>query len=352
LARLGGDEFAIIQTAPTGADIGPGEGAIGLANRIADELTKPFYIEGQTVVIGTSIGIALAPDDGSDPDVLLKRADLALYEAKSAGRGCHRFFDQRMTLAADQAQRLESDMRQALDAGAFALHYQPYVDVATERVQGVEALVRWPHPTLGMISPGDFIPLAEATGLIVPLGRWIIQQACKDAARFPDHIKVAINLSAVQIGRTDLLESIVGAIAEAGLRAGRLEIEVTESVFLERNTSALTFLHQLKGMGVSIALDDFGTGYSSLSYLKAFPFDKIKIDQSFIHDMVDRDDCAAIVRSVIELGRSLNMTTTAEGVETQLQFDMIRAAGATFAQGYLFGRPVPNPFPVQGSRPI
>jgi len=303
-------------------------------------LIEPFKIDGHSVVIGTTIGIALAPDDGSDPENLLKCADLALYEAKSAGRGCYRFFDPQMTFAADQAQRLEADMHRALDSGEFELHYQPIFDVANNRICGVEALVRWQHPTLGLVSPADFIPLAEATGLIVPLGAWVLQQACRDASHFPRHIKVAVNLSAVQFRKSDLLDTILCAMVDAGLPADRLEVEVTESVLLDKDVSCLTLLHHLKGMGVSIALDDFGTGYSSLGYLKVFPFDKIKIDRSFIKDMLEREDCAAIVRSVIELGRSLNMTTTAEGVETELQFEMIRAAGATFAQGYFFGHPV------------
>ena len=340
LARLGGDEFAIVQSSPREAGLNPRERAVILASRIIDELTQPFKIDGHSVVIGTSIGMALAPDDATDPEDLLKRADLALYDAKSAGRNCYRFFDPRMTLAAERSQRLEADMRHALDAGEFALHYQPVVDVATEQVRGVEALLRWQHPTLGLLAPGDFVPLAEATGLIVPLGEWVIQQACRDASRWPAHIKVAVNLSAVQFRKSGLLDTILSAMVCSGLLASRLEVEITESVLLEKKASHLTLLHQLKSVGVSVALDDFGTGYSSLSYLKMFPFDKIKIDRSLIKDMAEREDCAAIVRSIIELGRSLKMATTAEGIETEAQFGMIRAAGATLAQGYLFGRPV------------
>jgi diguanylate cyclase (GGDEF)-like protein len=347
LARFGGDEFAVVHaeaqerpeagTPATDARAG----AIALANRILEAFKPPFELDGHTVHVGTSIGIALAPGDGIDPENLLKKADLALYETKSTGRNGYTFFDPRMTAVVAERQEIEADLRLALERGEFELHYQPMVDVRSRAIAGVEALLRWRHPQHGLVNPARFIPIAESTGLIIPLGEWVLRQACRDAKHLPDHIKVAVNLSAVQFRKCNLADTVVRALADTGLPPECLEVEVTETVLLEKETDYIATLHRLKEIGVSVALDDFGTGYSSLSYLKLFPFDKIKIDRSFIKDMAERADCAAIVCSVIGLGRSLDMITTAEGVETQAQLDMIRAAGVTLAQGYLFGRPCP-----------
>jgi diguanylate cyclase (GGDEF)-like protein len=347
LARFGGDEFAIIHAAAGGTkERNRGrdhrrDGSIALANRILEAFKTPFEIDGHKMYVGTSIGIALAPDDGTESEDLLKKADLALYETKAGGRNGFTFFDPRMTAAVAERHAIEADMRLGLARGEFELHYQPVIDVRTHAVAGVEALVRWRHPAHGLIPPARFIPLAESTGLIIPLGEWVLRQACRDAMSWPAHITIAVNLSAVQFRKCNLLDAVQRALIDSGLPPARLEVEVTETVLLEKDTDHIALLHRLKEIGVSVALDDFGTGYSSLSYLPMFPFDKIKIDQSFIKDMAKRADCAAIVCSVIGLGRSLDMITTAEGVETEEQFEIVRAAGVTLAQGYLFGRPCP-----------
>jgi predicted signal transduction protein with EAL and GGDEF domain len=347
LARLGGDEFAVIQTAPRDAtertDIAAvhKRAASDLASRILEILAVPFELGGNTVFIGSSIGVAMAPEDGADPEDLMKKADLALYEAKSDGRNRFFFFTSEMTRIADQRHRLEADMRAGLDRGEFVLHYQPIIDVWTRKVVCVEALVRWRHPEHGLMLPDEFVPLAEETSLINQLGAFVLEQACHDATSWPDHVKVAVNLSATQFRNADFLDTVLGALIAPELPPRRLEVEVTETVLLAKETDCIALLHQLRSLGISVALDDFGTGYSSLSYLKRFPFDKIKIDKSFTNDITERADCAAIVSSIIGLGRSLDIGTIVEGVETERQFEMIRAAGATFAQGYLFGRPVP-----------
>jgi diguanylate cyclase (GGDEF)-like protein len=347
LARFGGDEFAIIHPAtddtglPDNSREHRRDGTIVLANRILEAFKTPFEIDGHKMYVGTSIGISLAPDDGTESEDILKKADLALYETKAGGRNGFTFFDARMTAAVAERHEIEADMRLGLARGEFELHYQPVIDVRTRSVSGVEALVRWRHPAHGLIPPARFIPLAESTGLIIPLGEWVLRRACQDAMSWPSHISVAVNLSAVQFRKCNLLDAVRRALTDSGLPPARLEVEVTESVLLEKDTDHIELLHRLKEIGVSVALDDFGTGYSSLSYLTMFPFDKIKIDQSFIKDMAERADCAAIVCSVIGLGRSLDMTTTAEGVETEEQFEIIRAAGVTLAQGYLFGKPCP-----------
>jgi diguanylate cyclase (GGDEF)-like protein len=344
LARFGGDEFAIVHAIPrSNEETGDTRHAssIALANRILDAFKAPFDVDGHKMYVGTSIGIALAPDDGSNAEDLLKKADLALYETKATGRNGLTFFHPRMTEAVAERREMEFDMRVALARSEFELHYQPIVDVRSRAVSGVEALMRWRHPEHGLVGPARFIPLAETTGLIIPLGEWALQQACRDAMRLPADVTVAVNLSAAQFRKGNLIETIRRALTDSGLPAGRLEVEVTESVLLEKDTDHIAMLHRLKKLGVSVALDDFGTGYSSLSYLKLFPFDKIKIDQSFIKDMAERADSAAIVCSVIALGRSLDITTTAEGVETKAQLELVRAAGVTLAQGYLFGKPCP-----------
>ena len=337
LARLGGDEFAILQE----GERDQRDAATMLAARVIEVIAKPFDLDGRKVSVGTSIGIALAPQDGIDADELLKKADLALYRTKSAGRNGFNFFDASMTAEADARHQLESEIREAIARSEFELFYQPVVDVATREVCAAEALVRWRHPTKGLVAPDRFISLAEDTGLIVQIGAWILQKACSDAAAWPTPIKLAVNLSPMQFRKGDVFDLILCALVDSGLPPERLEVEITESVLLENETSYRVLLQQLKNIGVSIVLDDFGTGYSSLGYLTTFPVDKIKIDKTFTHGLLRRADCAAIVASVLTLARGLDIETTAEGVETEEQFEMLRAAGVTMAQGYLFGRPRP-----------
>jgi len=335
-ARFGGDEFAILQ-----AEEGDQrENAIVLAKRLQATLCEPYQIEGHQIVIGISIGVALAPAHGTSQIELLKNADLALYRAKS-GRLGYQFYQPEMDSDARLRRELEIDLREAVAKKEFVLHYQTIVDVASRRVCGVEALVRWNHPRRGLLGPDRFIPIAEELGLIIPIGEWILWQACQDAAAWPDDVRLAVNLSPVQFRSGNLLTCVTDALVDAGLCPSRLELEVTESVLLENNVESLAVLHQLKASGVHIVLDDFGTGYSSLSYLRMFPFDKIKIDRSFVAEFSSRADCAAIVCAVTGLGRMLQLDTTAEGVETAEQFELLRAAGCTQAQGYLLSRPVP-----------
>ena len=346
VARLGGDEFAIIQSSPRDDDMDFGpeqqrEAAHQLADRILAVTREPFDIDGKFFTSGASIGVALAPRDGTDPDDLLRKADVALYASKSAGRNAYRIFDPQMLASTQLRDQLELELRVGIDCEEFVLHYQPIVDPKTREVRIVEALVRWNHPRLGLMPPDRFIELAEETGLIVPLGDWILRQACRDAATWPDHVAVAVNLSAAQFKNNNPLDAITSALLEAGLPADRLEVEVTESVVLGQDADCIDILRQLRAMGVSVALDDFGTGYSSLTYLKRFQFDKIKIDRSFIKDIVGDSDSMTIVSGVCNMARGLNMTATAEGVETEDQFALLRIAGIDFAQGYLFGRPGP-----------
>ena len=338
LARLGGDEFAIIQAGESDQR----EAAIALAIRIIDNLNEPFEIEGHKLNIGTSIGIALAPEDGTDSDELMKKADMALYRAKADGRNCHSFFDPAMTAQADARHHMEKDLRRAISNKELELHYQPVIDVKTRKICEVEALVRWRHPAKGLINPMEFIPLAEETGLIVPLGEWVLQQACADAVIFPSRVKVAVNLSSVQFKKGNLLDVILCILVDTKLPPQRLELEITESVLFENEGTNVTMMHQLKNLGISIALDDFGTGYSSLSYLTMFPFDKIKIDKSFTLNMTRNPTSAAIIAAVLSLGRSLGIATTAEGVETRQEFRSLCASGVNFVQGYFFGRPCPK----------
>jgi diguanylate cyclase (GGDEF)-like protein len=336
IARLGGDEFVIVQVA---TDLQPAE-TIALASRIVDVISAPFDIGGSQVLVGASIGIALAPADGADPDQLLKNADLALYRAKSDGRGTYRFFEAEMDARAQARRLLELDLRAAIAQGEFELHYQPILDLSTDTIVSVEALVRWNHPRRGLVTPLEFIPLAEETGLIVPLGEWILRQACSEAAKWPHGISVAVNLSPAQFKSRGLILTVVNAVAAAGLPPGRLELEITESVLLQNGEETLATLHSLRKFGVRISMDDFGTGYSSLSYLRSFPFDKIKIDRSFITDLATRNDSMAIVRAVTGLGKSLGITTTAEGVETSEQLALLRTEGCTEVQGFLLSQPV------------
>jgi diguanylate cyclase (GGDEF)-like protein len=336
IARLGGDEFAIVQVGaaqPTGAT--------NLASRLIDAVGAPYDLDGHQLVVGLSIGIALAPADGSESRQLLKNADMALYRAKSDGRGVYRFFEPAMGARMQARRRLESDLRNALAAGEFVLHYQPLVDARTEHIRGFEALIRWCHPQRGMIAPSAFIPLAEETGMIVPLGEWVLRQACQEAAAWPGDLSVAVNLSPAQFKGRKLVAAVTGAIAAASLAPSRLELEITESVLLQDGEGTIATLHQLRAAGIRISMDDFGTGYSSLGYLRTFPFDKIKIDRSFIHDMPERGDSLAIVRAVAAISSSLGMTTTAEGVETRDQFEQLRKEGLTEVQGNLFSPPRP-----------
>jgi diguanylate cyclase (GGDEF)-like protein len=337
VARLGGDEFAILAT----ADGDERQTAIAMASRLLEAVAAPYDLDGHHINVGTSIGIALAPEHGTHVDQLMKNADLALYRAKSEGRDAYRFFEDAMGVEARTRRSNQIELRYALANGEFDLHYHPIIDIKTGEIASIEALIRRRHSTRGMISPVDFIPLAEETGLINPIGDWVARTACGEAAHWPPHIKVSVNLSAVQFRKSCPVDNIRKALCESGLAPERLEIEITESVLLQGNVENVERLHKLRLMGISIVLDDFGTGYSSLSYLRMFPFDKIKIDRSFVHELAKSHDCAAIVSAVAGLGRSLRIDTVAEGVETEDQFLLVRAAGCTHAQGYLFGRPCP-----------
>jgi predicted signal transduction protein with EAL and GGDEF domain len=300
-------------------------------------MSAPITIDGHQMQIGVSIGIALAPTDSTEADQLLKSADLALYRAKAEGRGTYRFFEHEMDARMQARHALELDLRHAVATSAFELHYQPIVDLETNDVSGFEALLRWNNPVRGQMPPLDFIPLAEETGLIVPIGEWVLHEACAQAARWPQHIRIAVNLSAVQFKTPNLVRTVVDALSSSGLAANRLELEITESVLLHDSDATLATLHQLRELGVSISMDDFGTGYSSLSYLRKFPFDKIKIDQSFIRELGDGGDSLAIVRAVTGLGSSLGISTIAEGVETPEQLKRLKAEGCTAVQGFYFG---------------
>ena len=330
LARLGGDEFALIRV----VDRNHAEDATELANKFMASLQSRIQLGGRETLTTASIGIVIAPG--------LKHADLALARAKSDGRNRFMFFESGMELEAEERHTLELEMRRALERGEFAVHYQPVINSADQRTCGFEALIRWHHPERGMVSPMTFIPLAEETGIIVPLGEWVLRQACLDAAKWPSDIKIAVNLSPVQLVSEGLVAMIESALAVSGLAADRLELEVTETVLLQKDDRSLGTLHDIQNLGVGVVLDDFGTGYSSLSYVRAFPFDKIKIDKSFVDEMETRPECAAIITAVTGLARMLDMSITAEGVETEQQFRLLRAAGCGQAQGYLFSRPRPQ----------
>jgi diguanylate cyclase (GGDEF)-like protein len=338
VSRTGGDEFAIVQS---GAELSM-EASAALAARIVETLGAPFEIGDHSVVIGASVGVAIAPDDGNDADQLLKSADLALYRAKGDGRARFHFFEPEMDVKAQARRALELDLRKALGNGEFELAYQPIVNLARNQITGFEALLRWNHPTRGKVPPGEFVPLAEETGLIVAIGDWVIRQACAEARSWPSDLSIAINVSPVQFRNKNLVSTVISAVAASGLRPERLELEITETTLMHNNAETLAILHQLHQVGVRISMDDFGTGYSSLSYLRSFPFDKIKIDQSFVRDLGDRPDAIAIIRAVAGLGRSIGVTTTAEGVETKDQLEQMRAEGCTEVQGYFYSRPVPG----------
>jgi diguanylate cyclase (GGDEF)-like protein len=336
VARLGGDEFAIIHTSVER----PLEPA-GLATRISEALKAPFELHGDDILAGVSIGISLAPNDATEREQLLKNADMALYEAKGGGRGTYCFYEPELDRRLKVRQELEVDLRTALVNGEFELHYQPIVNLETGRVSGCEALLRWHHPRVGLIAPATFIPVAEESGLINLLGEFVLRRACADAAAWPDDVKVAVNLSPAQFASGKLPQVVVSALAASGISPGRLELEITETVLMQNTFATLSSLHQLRGLGVRVAMDDFGIGYSSLSYLRSFPFDRIKIDRSFIEDISEKDDCSAIVQAITNLAQRLNITTTAEGVETEEQRAKVRELGCIEMQGHLFSRPRP-----------
>jgi diguanylate cyclase (GGDEF)-like protein len=336
VARVGGDEFAIIHT---GIEQ-PNEAAI-LARRICEAVKEPCELHGHAVIVDTSIGIALAPGDGADPTELLKNADMALYRAKADGRGTYRFFEPAMDARMKARRTLELALRVALANGEFTLHYQPLVSLDDRRITCCEALIRWRHPERGLIQPAEFIPIAEEIGLIVPLGEWVLRQACADAMAWPADVKVAVNLSPIQVMNQNLVAVVVGALAAAGLPAHRLEVEITESVLMQNSEATLATLHRLRELGVKISMDDFGTGYSSLSYLRSFPFDKIKIDRCFISGLATGDDSVAIVLAIAGLAKHLGIATTAEGVETRQQLQQVKALGCSEIQGFLFSAPRP-----------
>jgi diguanylate cyclase (GGDEF)-like protein len=336
VARLGGDEFAILQWGRAQPD-----GANTLALMATEALNAPYDLSGNRASVGASIGIAIYPCDASSSDELLKCADMALYGAKATGRGTCRFFEPEMNARVKARRRLEIDLRAAIADKQFEMFYQPVVSVESNEVIAFEALIRWRHPDRGMVSPAEFIPVAEETGLIIPLGEWILRQVCADALRWPQNIRVAVNLSPVQFRSPELVHAVFSALAASHLAPGRLELEITETALLQDNEVVLEKLHQLKSYGVQISMDDFGTGYSSLSYLRSFPFDKIKIDQSFVRGLGSREDSLAIIRAVISLGRNLGMTITAEGVETRSQLSVLRQERCDEVQGFLFSPAVP-----------
>ena len=336
VARLGGDEFAIVQTGVSTIDE-----VTDLVMSVYTAIRTPFECAGHQLTTDASIGIALAPEHGLDLNEILKNADLAMYAAKSAGRRTCRFFDPEMDVQARVRRTLELDLRQAIARGELEVYYQPCVSLQDGRITGCEALVRWRHPERGMVSPGEFIPIAEETGLINEIGEWVLATACADAAKWPNGIRLAVNVSPVQFKSATLALKVTAALAESGLSASRLELEITEAVLIRDDDTALAILHQLRAIGVRIALDDFGTGYSSLSYLQRFPFDKIKIDRAFVVGLADGDGSSSIVQAVVNIAAARNMTTTAEGVETEAQRQMLRALGCSEMQGYLFSPPKP-----------
>jgi diguanylate cyclase (GGDEF)-like protein len=336
VARLGGDEFAIIQSG-----VERSEDAEILAMRIIKAFQRPFDIDGNRIVIGTSVGVAMAPADGASPETLLKHADIALYLSKDAGRGMVRFFQPEMDARMQLGRGLGLELRDALARNEFELHYQPLVNVGTGRVSGLEALLRWRHPVRGLLKPTEFIALTEETGLIVEIGEWVLRTACAEARNWPADIVVAVNLSPSQFSKGDIVAAVKAALDASGLQPDRLELEITEKVLLQDSPETLAALHALRAMGIAVALDDFGIGYSSLGYLRSFPFDKIKIDQRFVRDLLNDRESLLILRAVTGLGRSLCITTTAEGVETLEQLDKLREAGCTEIQGYVFSHPRP-----------
>jgi diguanylate cyclase (GGDEF)-like protein len=337
IARLGGDEFAILQMSspqPTSST--------SLAERIIEIVAQPHNIEGHDVTVGASVGIAIARPGEMSTENLLKSADLAMYSAKSEGRGTYRIFDPQMDAIVQTRRLLERDMRTSLALGGFELYYQPLVNLQTKRVTAFEALMRWTHKDRGAVPPSEFIPVAEDMGLIIQLGEWALRRACMEAVEWPDDIRVCVNLSPLQFSKGNLVSTVVSALASSGLSASRLELEITESVLLEKSERNISILNQMRELGVRISMDDFGTGYSSIGYLRSFPFDKIKIDQSFVRDLLIDEGSLAIVRAIAGLGVSFGMTTTAEGVETEEQMRCLNLEGCVEVQGYFYSKPVPT----------
>jgi diguanylate cyclase (GGDEF)-like protein/PAS domain S-box-containing protein len=330
-ARLGGDEFAVIQHPARGA-----ADTERLVESIYRAIRKPLECAGHLITTDASVGIAMAPRDGIHLDQLLKNADLALYGAKGDGRRTYRFFEPGMDARARARRTLESELRHAIAGGNFETYYQPVVDLRDNKIRGCEALLRWRHPQRGTISPADFIPVAEDTGLINELGQLVLETACREAAKWPDDVRIAVNVSPVQFRSQTLALNVATALAASGISPSRLELEITEAVLMRDDEAALAMLHQLRALGVKIALDDFGTGYSSLSYLHRFPFDKIKIDRSFVKNIGDEGASSAIIQAVVNIATASNMTTTAEGVEQEWQRELLRELGCTEMQGYLF----------------
>jgi diguanylate cyclase (GGDEF)-like protein/PAS domain S-box-containing protein len=337
VARLGSDEFAVVQTS-----VARPEDVASLAERLIAAIGEPYVLDGHTVLSSASIGIAMAPGDGDEADKLLKNADMALSRAKSEGHATFSFFEAEMDARAQSRRLIEIDLRGAIEADALEPHSQPLIDLTTGQITGAEALVRWPHPTRGMIPPADFIPVAEETGLINVIGALLLRRACMDAARWPSDIRVAVNLSPLQFRTGNLLSIVMDALRQSGLPPRRLELEITETLLLEKSDQVLATLHALRALGVRISMDDFGTGYSSLSYLRSFPFDKIKIDRSFVRGLDSNPDAQAIMRAIISLGAGLGVIITAEGVETEAELSYLRAEGCHEGQGFLFSRPRPN----------
>jgi len=331
LARLGGDEFGIIQILPKDKD-----DAEILARRLMDAIHEPYNIDGNELVVSASIGISITSTGGDDADCLMKNADIALHCAKSDGRHTYRYFEQQMDAVLQSRRTLELDLRTALLRQEFRVTYQPIINLETDELTGFEALVRWQHPERGLVTPDEFIALAEDTKVILPLGDWVLWQACSDAAKWPQHLALAVNLSPIQFKKLDLAQYVGRALASAGMPAKRLELEITESALLQDSESTLETLRQLRNMGVRIVMDDFGVGHSSLSYLCKFPFDKIKIDRTFVHGLPQNAECLAIVRAAIGIAASMQIATTAEGVETPAQLEQVRAEGCSNAQGFLF----------------
>ncbi|OYU35941.1 MAG: GGDEF domain-containing protein [Novosphingobium sp. PASSN1] len=336
VARFGGDEFGLLITG-----LSRSADCTAIASALNDALNRDHLIEGRTLAASASFGVAISPADGADCDTLLKHADLALYRAKAEGKGTYHFFEAALDEAASRRRQLELDMREALRNGAFELHFQPLFSMAHQRVKGFEALMRWNHPVRGAISPAEFIPLAEETGLIIPLGEWALMEACHQASAWPDDLSVAVNISPRQFASPALAQAVIRALAASGLDPSQLELEITESIFIGNVEKTVATLHALRGLGIRVSLDDFGTGYSSLSYLRSFPFDKIKIDQSFVRDLCGDTSARAIVRAITAMAGALGMDILAEGVELDAQADMLRAEGCDMIQGYLISRPIP-----------
>jgi diguanylate cyclase (GGDEF)-like protein len=336
VARISGDEFVVAMAPSTNPD------AAGLmAARLVDALAEPMMVAGQQVCIGVSIGISMYPSDGIDAGDLLRNADMALYQAKRDGRGTHRFFELRMNEKLRNRQHLEMELRRAIEVEEFELYYQPLVDTRGQRIIGYEALIRWNHPERGLVSPADFIPIAEESGLIVNLGRWVLETACQEAALWPDDMQVSVNVSPLQIQKPDLVDSVADILSRTGLAPHRLELEMTESVLIHHPEQALDTLTRLKALGLRLSLDDFGTGYSSLSYLRRFPFNKIKIDRSFIQTLGEDGESGVLARSIVALGHGLGLQVTAEGVETVEQYRFLEKESCNQVQGYFFGKPQP-----------